>query len=124
MSSVKTVDKWFSFFIRARDTIKKNGFCPTCGRHITFETSDCGHFLSRRFMSTRWNERNAYAQCLKCNRFENGNQYEFGLYVESLHGKQAAKSLLIESKKTAKYTKFELNELSKYFREQYKQITK
>ena len=56
-------DKYFSLFIRERD---KDKGCVTCGKFT--DNKDCGHFLSRRFESTRFDEKNAHGQCQKCNR--------------------------------------------------------
>jgi len=122
MSSIKTVDKWFSEYIRKRDTQSGAVRCPTCGGVITYETSDAGHFISRRFMNTRWNEKNVHAQCRKCNRFQYGNQYEFGLFIDSKYGKGEAEKLLFLSKLEYKPMPHELKEIAKYFRQKIKEL--
>src|SRR5690554_3063475 len=88
----KKADKYFSQFIRKRD---ENKPCITCGKRGEM---DCGHFISRRFESVRYDERNANGQCLKCNRFQNGNQFEHGLAIDRLYGKGTAETLHIKSK--------------------------
>jgi hypothetical protein len=114
----KTLDKWFSLYIRKRDTngASNSGFCCTCGRHITFETCDCGHFISRDRIATRWNEHNAHGQCRACNRFQSGKQYEHGLHVDKVHGKGTAEKLLWKSKAPVNFSEEEIKAMSKRFR--------
>jgi len=116
----RTLDKWFSLYIRRRDT-SIGGACCTCGKHITFEESDCGHFISRDYIATRWDERNAHAQCRKCNRFQSGKQYEHGLHVDKIHGKGTADILLWKSKAPANFTDEEIKAMSKRFRLMYQE---
>ena len=97
---MKKADKYFSEYIRERDSNKGIAKCVTCGKMVS--EFDCGHFISRRFQSTRYDERNAHAQCLKCNRFENGNQYEHGKKIDEIHGEGTADELLIKSKMICK----------------------
>jgi hypothetical protein len=59
---------------------------------------DAGHFISRRFEATLFDERNVNLQCIKCNRFENGNQYEHGLRIDKKYGPGTAEKILIKSK--------------------------
>lgn len=64
------LDKVFSMFIRLRDTMPNGYFrCISCGQIKPFEQADCGHFHSRRHLSTRFDEDNAHAECRACNRF-------------------------------------------------------
>lgn len=86
-------DRYFSEYIRKRD---ENKTCITCGKFT--QEKDCGHFLSRRFESTRYDEKNAHGQCLKCNRFENGNQFQHGVKIDELYGEGTAEKLLQKSK--------------------------
>jgi len=109
----RTLDKWFSLYIRKRDT---PGFCVTCGAWIEFEDSDCGHFISRDRIATRWNDKNAHAQCRKCNRFQSGKQYEHGLKVDEKHGKGTAEMLLLKSKSPVNFSREEIKQMTKRFR--------
>ena len=71
-------------FIRKRDTINGLARCITCEKLVS--DPDCGHFISRRFQSTRYDEKNAHVQCKKCKPFENGNQYEHGRAIDRKYG--------------------------------------
>jgi hypothetical protein len=122
MSSIKNCDKLFSEYIRKRDCPEGYGKCATCGQIKSIDKLDNGHFLSRRFLNTRWNEKNANVQCQKCNRFEYGNQYEHGLFIDRKYGKGTAEKLHLLSKFDIKHTKTELKEIAKYFRQKIKAL--
>lgn len=67
------LDDVFSRYIRLRDRIQDDVCqCITCPKLAPWKEMDCGHFMSRGFMSTRWDEKNCAAQCRKCNRFQEG----------------------------------------------------
>ena len=68
------LDKVFSMFIRLRDTMPNGYFCCiSCGQVKPFKQADCGHYINRQHMSTRFDEMNCNAQCRHCNRFMEGN---------------------------------------------------
>lgn len=83
---MKVADNAFSKFILAK--YGKN--CYTCGN----PAADCGHFISRRHMATRYDERNARPQCTYCNRFRHGRPELFRYkLIEEIGEKQV---LMIE----------------------------
>jgi len=110
-------DRYFSSFIRERDKDKP---CVTCGKYT--DKKDCGHFISRRFESTRFDEKNSHGQCQKCNRFEYGNQYEHSLKIDSMYGKGTSEELNIKSKMLCKRNKFDYEEIATYYREKIKTL--
>lgn len=101
-SAMVKADRYFSAFIRARDSNKGVAVCCSCGKSTS--TFDCGHFMSRRFQATRYDELNANAQCLRCNRFENGNQFEHARYIDAKHGAGTAEALRQKARMTSKRT--------------------
>ena len=48
---------------------------------------DCGHFMGRTHMSTRWLLDNLGVQCLTCNRVDNGRPEKFAEYIDRTYGK-------------------------------------
>jgi len=94
------IDKVFHEYIRRRDADNKTGYCNciTCNKPIHYTESDAGHFISRGKLSTRYDSRNVYSQCRKCNRFEYGRQYEYSLAL----GEQLSEELLIKSREICK----------------------
>jgi hypothetical protein len=92
-------DKYFSKFIHQRDTYYGGiGKCITCGAFKHGSNLDCGHFISRRFEATRYDERNAHLQCKRCNRFEHGNQFEHGVAIDRIYGDGTAEKIRLKSK--------------------------
>jgi len=121
----RTLDKHFSLYIRKRDTQRFEGtfgYCCSCGRIITFTDCDCGHFISRDRIATRWDERNAHAQCRNCNRFRSGEQYAHGLYVANMYGQQVVDELLWKSKHPKSFTDQEIKDMTVYYRKKYKEL--
>jgi hypothetical protein len=66
----KELDSIFSKYIRAKYPKK----CYTCGRTGTLQ---CGHFISRSYLATRFSEDNCRPQCVGCNIFGNGKPLDF-----------------------------------------------
>ena len=51
----KKLDVVFSLFIRLRDARKDGTFkCISCGQIKSFDQADCGHYINRQHMSTRY----------------------------------------------------------------------
>jgi 5-methylcytosine-specific restriction endonuclease McrA len=119
-SLIDKLDKEFSIFIRNR--YAKNGMaeCVTCGAVKEVKQLQCGHFMSRKHYSTRWDEDNCQVQCYTCNVMRYGEQYKFGLYLNATYNKDKAEDLLIQSKQTLKLSDFELEDMI----EKYKIINK
>ena len=94
------IDKVFHEYIRRRDADNNTGYCNciSCKKRIHFTESDAGHFISRGRLATRYDSRNVYSQCRKCNRFEYGRQYEYSLAL----GDQLSEELLIKSREIYK----------------------
>ncbi len=62
---ITKLDNVFSEFIRKRDCTPY-GRCISCGKVITYDTADCGHYINRKHMATRYDENNCNAQCRHC----------------------------------------------------------
>ena len=62
----KEADSWFSLYIRLKNSDWR-GYttCYTCGHVSHYKKGmQCGHFASRRFLNTRFDEENVRVQCL------------------------------------------------------------
>ena len=82
--SMATVDKKASEYIR-RKSADSNGYCKcvTCDKGGLFHWKDldCGHFIKRDHLLTRYIETNMAPQCKKCNRFQGGREARFAEYI-------------------------------------------
>lgn len=67
----KELDRVFSLYIREKYPKR----CYTCGKRGV--TLQCGHFVSRQYLATRWDENNCRPQCVGCNMFGNGKPLDF-----------------------------------------------
>ena len=114
----KELDKWFSLYIRLRDATDMGVVqCFTCGKIAHYKSGmQCGHFQSRRFMATRYDERNQI-QCVKCNMFEQGMQWQFGLNLDAKYGLGTAEELQLKARQTFKMMRIDYEEKISYYKD-------
>ena len=120
------LDRVFSEYIRLRDTEghTKDGYfrCISCGQIKPYSQADCGHYIGRQHMATRYNEINCNAQCRFCNRFNEGLKAGYRNGLVQKYGED--KVLLLESQqvKTAKISVLEYEEMIKYYQQKIKEF--
>ena len=113
----KELDKWFSLYIRLRHATDTGlAQCYTCNKIDHYKKLQCGHFLSRRHHATRWNETNCQVQCVKCNMYEQGMQWQFGLKLEANYGDGTVKELEYLASTIAKFTRVDYKENITYYK--------
>lgn len=119
------LDKEFSLFIRLRDCMP-NGFfrCISCGKIKPFAQADCGHFHSRRHLSTRFDEDNAHAECRACNRFSADHLINYEKNLIAKIGQQKFDLLKVKAAGTSKMSDFEYGQLIKYYKALNKKLRK
>ena len=83
----KKLDKVFSEYIR-RKYSNSNGQveCYTCGSVKDWKEMQCGHFVSRVYLGTRFEEDNVRVQCVGCNIFGRGKTAIFASNLETERG--------------------------------------
>ena len=120
------LDRVFSEYIRLRDTEghTKDGFfkCVSCGQIKPYSQADCGHYIGRQHMATRFNELNCWAQCRKCNRFEEGRKADYRRNLVDRIGEDKVLLLEASQRNTAKISDFEYEEMIKYYKEKIKNL--
>lgn len=115
--SVAKADRQFSRFIRLRDAIPGGAFkCISCGQYKRIEQADCGHFHSRKHMATRFDERNAHAECRACNRFSADHLIKYQENLIRLIGQEEFDKLNIRAKGIKQWPETDLKELAKYYK--------
>ena len=67
----KLLDAIFSKYIRAKYPKR----CYTCGKQGV--SLQCGHFIARSYLATRFDEDNCRPQCVGCNIFGGGKPLDF-----------------------------------------------
>ena len=110
-------DKYYSLYIRNRDS-DSNGYgeCITCGKTIHTSEADCGHFIPRDRQPVRYDERNTNLQCRRCNRFQDGRQYEHGKAIDLKYGAGTADEILKKSRGLSKRTQADFEEIAEYYK--------
>jgi hypothetical protein len=119
---VKKLDVIFSQYIRLKYADKRGMVkCFTCDKvgHWKNGGIQNGHFRSRRFYATRWSEDNCRPQCVRCNMFDSGRAYEFGLKL----GEELAQKIYLESQQIVKFTTDELIEKINHYSSEVKRMT-
>ena len=114
------LDKVFSEYIRLRDTSghSKDGYfkCISCGQIKPYSQADCGHYIGRQHMATRYNEINCNAQCRACNRFEEGNKAGYRRSLVQKYGEIKILMLEAAQKSTVKISGCEYEAMIKHYR--------
>ena len=120
---VTKADRVFSQYIRRRYS-NNNGIaeCYTCGKRDQWKELQCGHFMSRKHYSTRWNETNCQVQCAGCNVFRYGEQYKFGRNLDIEFGNGTADGLHELSRQIIKYDNHDLMEMIKHYEKKIAQL--
>ena len=116
----KKLDIVFSKYIRLRDKGKP---CVTSGR-VWEDTFQCGHFVSRKWYSVRWDERNAHGQSAAANMFEGGEQYAHGIAIDRMYGPGTADMLWKKAREPFKLTPEFMKERIAYYEEKTKALEK
>jgi len=90
----KILWKAFSEYIR-RKNADRNGYvrCCSCGQIHQWKNVDCGHYISRSFLTVRYDEMNCAPQCKGCNAFRQGNPIEFRKHLIDRYGEKAVLDL-------------------------------
>ena len=112
------LDGVFSEYIRLRDS-RQFGYrafrCISCGQIKPYEKADCGHFISRKHMSTRFDENNCHAECSYCNRFSADHLIAYQNNLKRLLGEDKYNLLIARGHMTKKWSSYELEILIKHY---------
>ena len=114
----KELDKIFSIYIRIRDATE-TGLCQciTCNKVAHYKAGmQCGHFQSRSFLATRFNEHNCQVQCVGCNMFKQGEQWKFGIALNAKYGEGTSRELEELARTTIKLSRIDYEEQIRYYK--------
>jgi hypothetical protein len=114
----KELDKWFSLFVRLNNSNEYGMVqCFTCGcvKHYKKGMQN-GHFQSRSFLATRFNEENCQPQCVGCNMFKQGEQFKFAMNLEAKYGEGTAEHLEGLARTTIKISRIDYEEKISYYK--------
>ena len=112
----KELDRVFSLYIRQRGA-DHNGMthCVTCGYPAHWKEMDAGHYVPRQDLATRWDPRNVWTQCKRCNGFRGGEPEKMAAHINLTIDDGAASALREQAKKPFKLSPWWLREqIAKY----------
>ncbi len=72
-----------------------NGYiaCCSCGKIYHWKNLDCGHYISRTHLYTRYMDINNHAQCKGCNAFKQGNPIGYRKFLCGQYGEGTVKAM-------------------------------
>lgn len=116
------LDRVFSEYIRKRDSRDGYFTCISCGRIKPYEQADCGHYINRVHLATRWSEENCNAECRHCNRFDENHLHGYRMNLVKKIGE--SRVLMLESRKNSqcKIGDFELKYLIDEYQRKIKEM--
>jgi hypothetical protein len=118
----KQADKYFSKYVRLRDSVDGYGQCITCDRTYHWKQAQAGHFVSRSCNFLRYNDENVNLQCSGCNLFKAGDQYQYAKNLDLKYGTGTAEKLHSQRHTTHKFTAEELEKIIKEAKEYIKEM--
>ena len=119
------LDKVFSEYIRLRDA-NSAGFCKcvTCGEMWRWQMIHNGHYVDRRHIGARYDERNCHSQCYSCNIGLRGNLEKYKKAIIRLYGVTVLEELESKKRSIEKWTLADYQEKIEYYREKVKRLRK
>jgi hypothetical protein len=115
---VKAAQIVFNKYIRERD---KNETCISC--KTIPKKSNAGHFWNaNNHWNVRFDEDNVHVQCERCNSFLSGNLIEYRANLLTKIGAERFSQLEAKARVTRKFTKDELKEIIKKYKQKVKDM--
>lgn len=108
---ISDLDKIVSLIVRNRD-----GKCVQCNKETNLT---CGHVITRKIYSTRWDLGNCFCQCSGCNLKHKFEPQHYFLWFIKTQGLNALIDLYSKSKKYHKFSDKELEELKEVLMNKY-----
>ncbi|HYG03306.1 MAG TPA: recombination protein NinG [Chryseosolibacter sp.] len=104
------LDYAFSEVVRLTAADEKEGMCIciTCGDKQHWTDMECGHYVKRRHLATRYDLQNCGAQCSTCNCVNDGREDEHERYIDRTYGEGTAAKLKRKAQSEPKFTEREL----------------
>lgn len=106
------VDSAFSEVVRLT-AADEQGYCIciTCQDKQHWRSMECGHYMKRRHMSTRYDLENCGPQCTTCNCVMDGREEDHAKYIDLTYGEGTADKLKRKAEVERKFMPYELEEM-------------
>jgi len=115
---IKKLDIVFSKYKRLSN-LTPQGYirCFTCGGFFTYRQTDCGHYIGRECLATRYLEENTAPQCHDCNRWAEGKKSIFAINLQKKYGKDILDKLHAKENEIWQPTAYELETLILFYKQ-------
>jgi hypothetical protein len=113
---IRRLDHVFADYIKARDVTDGKYRCISCFKAVSRSQIQCGHYIPRKHLATRWDELNAHCQCIDCNCFKDGNLIEYRKNLIKKIGRLNVERLEASRFSFVKVSDVELLEKLEYYR--------
>lgn len=119
------LDRIFSVYIRLKHA-NQFGFCKciTCGEMFSWIRIQNGHYIDRRHMATRYDERNCHPQCPRCNIGSRGNLEKYKRAIITKYGVKVLEELESGKRSIEKWTIADYQEKITYYKGEVKRMRK
>ena len=120
---IRKLDDAFSEYIRLRDA-DEHGIvnCITCDDRHHYREIDCGHFVDRGHMATRYHLQNSNGQCRLCNSTHDGRAELHGKAIDLKYGEGTAEMLIKLGRQERHFTEHELQGMLEELRKEIKAL--
>ena len=97
--------------------------CVTCGKRSHYKDGmQGGHFIKRKWVSTKLMEENVHPQCVYCNKYLEGNYIPYTLFMQDTYGRDFVEKLEVLKHETKKYYRNEVEEIIRELKSKTKQL--
>jgi hypothetical protein len=114
---IKNLDTVYSRYIRTKYAVDGIAPCFTCEKSLPIAEMDCGHFVSRRFKSVRFHEKNTHPQCRYCNRYNEGMKDVYAFRLIEKYGPDIIRELNQLRLQEKRFTRQELEALISHYKQ-------
>lgn len=122
-SAIRRLDQLTSEYVR-RKSSNRNGIatCYTCGVRKDWREMDCGHYIKRSRINTRWDLDNLRCQCKECNQILSGNYGIYHTKIKNELGEEKINDLFNKARSCHKITTPEIYDMIEEMKKKIKEL--
>lgn len=119
---IHEADDVFSKWIRKSKSADGYVYCFICSKRMRVAESQCGHFIDRDQMPTRYDEINCHPICQYCNCVDPSHRSRYVSTMVHVYGVSRVTDLNTRSKNLQKYMRHELVDIIESYKLKLKQL--
>ena len=127
LKAQKDLWHYFSIYIRLRDCKETTGTlthgrCFTCSKVVPYNQAEAGHYISRRYKATCYDEQNVNLQCEDCNEYKSGNLKVYKEKIIQVYGQEVLEDLESKKYQSALFKGYVLDEMKEHYKQKIKTL--